>query len=205
MTLTRIGFALLLLGAPLALAIKIWQQRRVLGRSPVVLGHSGERPLARWWERLSPFGLLFWPALWLWIALGRAPLSEPPLRSAGLALIAGGAALAVSSIFLMGRAWRIGIDPENRSELAERGPYRWIRHPIYSGFLVMFAGHVLVVPHRAVLIGAALTAAGVVLQALREERHLHRAFGDRYARYAAATGRFAPRLRGGRRPRIGTG
>ncbi len=198
MAFTRIAFALLFLGAPLVLALKIRQQRRALGRSPVVLGRSSEGLLARWFERLGPFGLLFWPALWLWIALGGAPLSEPPLRSAGLVLVAAGAALTGSSIFLMGRAWRIGIDPENRSELAEGGPYRWIRHPIYSGFLVMFVGNALVVPHPVVLVGAVLTAAGVVLQALRAERHLQRTFGDRYARYAAATGRFAPRLRRGR-------
>ena len=54
---------------------------------------ADKRPLARWFERLSPFGLLFWPAAWLWIALGRAPLSEVPLRVAGLVLIAAGAAL----------------------------------------------------------------------------------------------------------------
>ena len=144
-------------------------------------------------------GLLFWPATWLWIALGRVSLSDSPLRALGLVLIGGGAILSASSVFLMGRAWRIGIDPENRTDLAEHGPYRWIRHPIYSGWLVMLVGHVLVVPHPVVDVAALLTTAGVVVEALREERHLHRTFGERYARYARATGRFAPRLWGARR------
>src|SRR5439155_17881175 len=52
----------------------------------------------------------------------------------GLALIVAGGLLSGSSIFLMGRAWRMGLDPDNRTELAENGPYRWIRHPIYSGW-----------------------------------------------------------------------
>jgi len=91
-------------------------------------------------------------------------------------------------------AWRIGIDPENRTDLAENGPYRWIRHPIYSGWLLMLLGSVLVVPHRAIDLGAIVTAIGVALQARREERHMRETFGERYARYAARTGRFMPRV-----------
>src|SRR2546426_9095251 len=45
----------------------------------------------------------------------------------GLALIVAGGLLSGGSVFLMGRAWRIGLDPANRTELAEDGPYRWIR------------------------------------------------------------------------------
>jgi protein-S-isoprenylcysteine O-methyltransferase Ste14 len=191
---TRLLFALLLLGFPLVLGLKIHAQRRVLGRSPVVLGRADERPLERGFDRLAPFALLFWPTTWLWIALGRAPLNDFAGRVVGVVLVAAGATLSASSVFLMGRAWRIGIDPENRTELAHEGPYRWIRHPIYGGFLVMLVGEMLVVPRPAIVIAALLTAAGVVTQALREERHLHRTFGERYARYVAATGRFLPRV-----------
>ena len=77
--------------------------------------------------------------------LGGAPLSAAPVRALGLAILAAGAALSLASIFLMGRAWRIGIDPENRTELADQGPYRWVRHPIYSGWLVMLIGTVKLV------------------------------------------------------------
>jgi len=193
--MTRAVFALLLVGFPLALAIRLRAQRRALGRSAVVLGKAGRNRLDVWFERLGPFGLLFWPATWLWIVVGRAPLAGPGLRALGLVLVVAGAALSASSIFLMGPAWRIGIDPENRTDLADQGPYRWIRHPIYSGWLLMMAGEVLVVPHPTIAVAALITTAGVVVEALREERHLHRTFGERYARYAAGTGRFAPRLR----------
>ena len=193
--ITRTFFGLLFVGFPVVLAIKIAAQRRALGRSPVVLGRTGQGAVERWFERVSPFGLLFWPAVWLWIALDLAPLRAAPLRHVGLALVAAGAALSAGSVFLMGRAWRIGIDPEQRTELADRGPYRWIRHPIYSGWLVMLVGHVLVVPHPVIDVAAIVTTAGVVFEALREERHLSRTFGERWARYASRTGRFAPRLR----------
>jgi protein-S-isoprenylcysteine O-methyltransferase Ste14 len=107
--------------------------------------------------------------------------------------VAGGLVSAIS-VFLMGRAWRIGLDPENRTELAEDGPYRWIRHPIYSGWLVILAGTVLAVPDATVDVAALVTVLGILVQALREEQHMARTLGERYARYAARTGRFAPRL-----------
>jgi len=112
----------------------------------------------------------------------------------GLALIVAGGLLSGSSIFLMGRAWRMGLDPDNRTELAENGPYRWIRHPIYSGWLLVLLGNVLLIRESAIDVAAAVTALGVFMQAIREEQHMFRTIGERYARYATRTGRFAPRL-----------
>jgi protein-S-isoprenylcysteine O-methyltransferase Ste14 len=192
---TRAVFGLLLVAAPVALLVKIRAQRRSLGRSPVILGRVGVGPLERWFERLGPLALLFWPAVWLWIVVGAAPLAQGTRCRIGTHLVVAGAALSGSSIFLMGRAWRIGIDPDNRTDLADTGPYRWIRHPIYSGWLVMLLGTILVVRHPMIPAAALVTAAGVLYEALREERHLLRTFGERYAQYLARTGRFAPRLR----------
>lgn len=126
--------------------------------------------------------------------VGSAPLGAPPARAVGLVLVVAGAAFSLASVFLMGRAWRIGIDPENRTELAECGPYRWVRHPIYAGWLLVLVGNVLAVPHLLIGVAAIVTTLGVVYQARREEAHLLHAFGDRYARYLARTGRFAPPL-----------
>ena len=93
--LTRAFFALLLIASPLALAVKIWMQRRALGRSPVVLGVAADGAWARWFERFSPLGLLFWPAAWLWIVLGRAPLNTNPGR--GRPAVANGSAVIPDS------------------------------------------------------------------------------------------------------------
>jgi protein-S-isoprenylcysteine O-methyltransferase Ste14 len=192
----RTVFALLLLGFAVGLAVKIARQRRVLGRSPIVLGAAGDGRWFAWWERIASNALIIWPAAWIWVVVGDAPVATGAPAVLGLVLIGLGTALALASIFLMGRAWRIGIDPENRSELAENGPYRWIRHPIYSGMLLVVLGNALVVPHPAVITLTVVTVLGFTLQAYREERHLLRTFGERYERYRARTGRFAPRLRG---------
>jgi protein-S-isoprenylcysteine O-methyltransferase Ste14 len=62
----------------------------------------------------------------------------------------------------------------------------------------MMIGNIVIVPHPVIVLGALITTIGVTIQARREEQHLHRVFGDRYARYAGRTGRFTPRLRGPR-------
>jgi protein-S-isoprenylcysteine O-methyltransferase Ste14 len=193
--ITRAVFAVLAVAFPIGIAVRIRGQRRALGRSPVILGAAGTSSAQAWFERLGPFGLAFWPLAWAWTALGGAPLRGGGTAALGLVLLVAGAGLSLAAVFLMGRAWRIGIDPENRTELAEQGPYRWIRHPIYSGWLVCLLGNVLLVPHPVIGLAAVVTALGAAYQAHREERHLLATFGERYARYMARTGRFVPRLR----------
>lgn len=190
--LARAVLALLAIGFPTVVFLKIAAQRRVLGKSPVILGRAAG--WQGWFERLAPFALFFWPGVWLWGAAGGLPLATGLRLAVGLALMVAGGLLSASSVFLMGRSWRIGLDPDNRTDLAESGPYRWIRHPIYSGWLVMLLGSVLGMPASMIDIAAAVTALGVLTQAMREEQHMLRTLGGRYARYAAHTGRFAPRL-----------
>jgi protein-S-isoprenylcysteine O-methyltransferase Ste14 len=190
--LARTVLAALAIGFPTVVFAKIGVQRRALGRSPVVLGTVPG--WQAWFERLAPFALFFWPVVWLRAAIGRSPLASGIQLALGVVLMVAGGLLSGSSVFLMGRAWRIGIDPENRTELAESGPYGRIRHPIYSGWLIALLGTVLAVRDRAIDVGAVVTTLGVLVQAMREERHLHATFGERYARYAARTGRFLPRL-----------
>jgi protein-S-isoprenylcysteine O-methyltransferase Ste14 len=194
-SLTRAYFALQLLAFGIGIAVKVSRQRQVLGHSPIVLGAAGQGGLVDWWDRLAPILLIFWPACWVWAAMGNTPVADGARGALGLLLSGVGTAFTVASIFLMGRAWRIGIDPSNRSELAEDGPYRWIRHPIYSGMLLVAVGNALLIPHPAVFAVAAASCLGFAFQARREEDHLRRTFGERYTRYLARTGRFAPRLR----------
>ena len=189
--LARAILVVLGLGFPVVVFVKIAAQRRALGRSPVVLGSAGG--WHGWFERSAPIALFFWPVVWLWSAAARV-LATGPRAAIGTTLLVAGGLLSGTSVFLMGRAWRIGLDPENRTDLADRGPYRWIRHPIYGGWLVLVLGSVLLVPDAVIQAGAVVTALGILVQARREERHMLETLGDRYARYAAPKGRFVPRL-----------
>jgi protein-S-isoprenylcysteine O-methyltransferase Ste14 len=68
--------------------------------------------------------------------LGVALWLDPATHSwPGLVLMLGGLALTIAAQWNMGRAWRIGVDPAERSELVRGGLYRAIRNPIYSGWV----------------------------------------------------------------------
>lgn len=77
------------------------------------------------------------------------------------------------------------------------GPYRWVRHPLYSGACVALAALSLVAANW--FLAAAVLAAVALLPALvkKEEGHLLERFAPAYQQYMRATGRFIPRFRTG--------
>ena len=122
------------------------------------------------------------------------------LRWAGLPLgLAAVAGVAVAQQG-MGRSWRIGVDTAG-SELVTAGPFRHVRHPIYSFLVLLHLAVALLVPNAAGIASLALAVLFVELQARAvEEPWLLREHGGAYAAYAARTGRFIPgvgRIRGG--------
>ena len=77
----------------------------------------------------------------------------------------------------------------------DRGPYRVIRHPFYTAYILYWIGFAFAAPHPAVAIGVALIIAAYVFLAGREERLLAAgALGPKYRAYMEGTGRFVPRL-----------
>jgi len=116
-------------------------------------------------------------------------------HAVGLVLAVGGIALTFGAQLAMGDSWRVGVDPEERTDLVTNGPFKLVRNPIYSAMLPTVFGLVLMVP-SALAIAAFLTLlVGLELQVRRvEEPYLLEAHGDEYAAYAARVGRFVPGL-----------
>lgn len=113
----------------------------------------------------------------------------------GVVLAAGGIVLTFLAQLAMGDAWRIGVDPEERTQLVTGGPFELVRNPIYSAMFPTVLGLVLMVPSALAIAGLLALAIGLELQVrLVEEPHLLRTHGDEYADYAARVGRFAPGL-----------
>jgi protein-S-isoprenylcysteine O-methyltransferase Ste14 len=113
----------------------------------------------------------------------------------GVALAVAGIALTVAAQHAMGEAWRIGVDPDERTELVTDGPFAIVRNPIYAAMIPTFAGIALLAPNSLTIAGAILVVMALELQTrLVEEPHLLRAHGDGYAAYAARVGRFLPRI-----------
>ncbi|MDG2523994.1 isoprenylcysteine carboxylmethyltransferase family protein [Stenotrophomonas sp. HITSZ_GD] len=125
---------------------------------------------------------------------GHLPASwHVPMRWAGCALIASGLVLRIWSIHVLARFFTVDVSVQQGHELVRRGPYRWIRHPSYTGALLCFLGlgvglgNALALPLLLVPVGFAFARRIRV-----EEQALREAFPQAYAAYAAQTGRLLP-------------
>jgi protein-S-isoprenylcysteine O-methyltransferase Ste14 len=113
------------------------------------------------------------------------------LLPAGVVLVALGAALGGWALLVMGRHLRIMPEPAADAQLRRRGPYRLIRHPMYSALVLAAAGWLPCDFSWARLACLAALLPVLVFKAAWEERMLGEKFPD-YAAYRAATRRFIP-------------
>jgi protein-S-isoprenylcysteine O-methyltransferase Ste14 len=96
---------------------------------------------------------------------------------------------------LLAAAWKVLYAAQRQHTLAVTGPYAYIRHPQYAGFILIMLGFLLQWPTLLTLLMFPILVAMYVRLARREEREVLAEFGGVYARYAAATPAFFPRLR----------
>lgn len=118
-----------------------------------------------------------------------------PMVAPGVALFAVGSMGTLFAQMSMGDAWRIGVDARERTELVARGLFRWCRNPIFTSMMLLLAGVALLVPNALSVAALIAGVVGLEMQVrLVEEPYLLRTHGEKYARYAARVGRFAPLL-----------
>jgi protein-S-isoprenylcysteine O-methyltransferase Ste14 len=112
---------------------------------------------------------------------------------AGIALTVAGICLTFGAQLAMGDSWRVGVDPEERTELVVVGPFGLVRNPIYSALLPTVLGLVLMAPSALAIVGFFALLAGLEMQVrLVEEPYLLQVHGEEYADYAGRVGRFVP-------------
>jgi protein-S-isoprenylcysteine O-methyltransferase Ste14 len=121
----------------------------------------------------------------------RAVTSDPWLQGIGLALFVLGLALAVWARVYIGRNWGMPMSEKADPELVTTGPYRVIRHPIYSGIILAMIGTAVAVSLYW-LIAVVLLGGYFVYSATREERYLTERFPEAYPRYKKSTKMLIP-------------
>ncbi len=97
--------------------------------------------------------------------------------------------------FLLAGAWNVLYKAQQTHTLATTGPYAYVRHPQYMGFILIMIGFLLQWPTLLTLIMFPILVMMYVRLARREEREVQEEFGEAYIRYAANTPRFFPRPR----------
>jgi protein-S-isoprenylcysteine O-methyltransferase Ste14 len=112
----------------------------------------------------------------------------------GVAIMACGVTIACWARFHLGANWSGVVTLKEGHELIRTGPYRTIRHPIYTGILLAFLGNVLALGQVRGLIGLLIIWLSFYLKARREESFLAQEFGARFNQHTQHTGMFLPKF-----------
>ena len=110
----------------------------------------------------------------------------------GAALTFAGIALAIWARVWIAGNWSSDVTLKRDHELIVDGPYRWVRHPIYTGILLALLGTALAVGEWRGLLAVVLAAAAFWRKLGIEEAVMRRQFGEAYARYAARVPALVP-------------
>lgn len=118
-------------------------------------------------------------------------LHSLPMALTGAILATLGAAVAFSARAAIGRNWGPPQTRRTDTQLVTSGPYAVVRHPIYSGMLLMMIGTAIGLMPAGLLVAA---AAGVYffVSARAEEKHMAERFPDDYPAYRARTKMLIP-------------
>lgn len=112
----------------------------------------------------------------------------------GVVLTYAGATIAIWARLILGQNWSARVTLKVGHELIHSGPYRYVRHPIYTGMLLAMAGTAIVVGEWKGAAAVALSIVTFCLKAQREEQFMVTEFGERYQEYRSQTGFLVPGL-----------
>ena len=114
----------------------------------------------------------------------------------GIALGVAGTGILIWTHRTLDRNFFGGMKIRQGHQLITSGPYRWVRHPMYSAFALLGLAWFLLSGNWIIAgFWLAATALVIVARLNEEERMMLRQFGDDYRIYEQQTGRFLPRLR----------
>lgn len=186
-------------------AVKARRLARKIGKDPNVIPRE---KVGRWMRLVWAPTVAAWCVQpWLaglglgqhtfWLRRRLSPTHPPALWAALLGTLLAIVALVLTVVCWrrMGLSWRIGIDPNERTELIVLGPYRRVRHPIYALSILLMLGVLLAIPTLLMLLTAIIHVTMLQIEARREERHLVKIHGVQYEQYRQSVGRFIPRFR----------
>ena len=129
--------------------------------------------------------LLALPTLPFGFLSGRILPERRSVFFVGFALVVAGLLFTVWARVYLGRNWSGIVTLKDGHELISGGPYRWVRHPIYSGLLLAIAGSAVVRGEWRGLLALVIAFAALWRKLKLEERWLGEAFGEQYAAYRA--------------------
>ena len=102
--------------------------------------------------------------------------------------------LIFGGFILLSSAWRVLYAAQSSGALATTGPYAYVRHPQYVGFIVIMLGFLLQWPTLVTFVMFPILVTMYLRLARREEKEVLAEFGEEYRRYTATTPAFFSRF-----------
>ena len=179
--------------------IQAQRVRKQIGHSPNMTPRTAK-------ERVLWLGWMLVIAVWIgqpffvggenaWAFVRLCPqLAHVAVMISGLTLVVAGYAGTLWCYVIMGSAWRIGVNLQEKNALVTTGPFARVRHPIYALQVVLLAGALCLLPTACSLVLLAFHLACVWLKAADEESYLLATHGEAYRAHIARTGRLFPKV-----------
>ena len=105
-----------------------------------------------------------------------------------------GFALTLWARFILGSNWSGNVTIKVAHELIRTGPYRFVRHPIYTGIILAAAGTAIALDQSRGLAALALLWFSFTIKRLKEEEFMRQTFGTQYIEYSQNTGAIFPTI-----------
>ena len=115
-------------------------------------------------------------------------------RPGGIALMVAGIVLVVWAYAVLGAYWSGSISMREDHRVVTAGPFAYIRHPVYAGFLLGVFGGAIALADPLAFVAAVISVPLMRGRALAEERFLESRLGDEYRAYRRRVRMFVPRL-----------
>jgi len=110
-----------------------------------------------------------------------------------VAMTSAGLLFAIWARAHLGGNWSGTVTMKVGHELVRSGPYRWVRHPIYTGIFLAVLGMAVERRELRSIVALALIYAGFFLKIRKEEQFMNTLFGAGYDEYRRTTGALIPR------------
>jgi protein-S-isoprenylcysteine O-methyltransferase Ste14 len=148
------------------------------------------------------YGVFAWAAMLLMIdrntlgAWGRSTILPQStwMNWGAVAFAVVGFAITVWARAILGSNWSGTVTIKVEHELIRTGPYRWVRHPIYSGLIMALLGTLIALDQWRGIVALPLLWVAFAIKYLKEEQAMRQTFGEQYDEYSQTTGAIFPRL-----------
>ena len=132
----------------------------------------------------------------VWISWLNWPNLPPTgwVTAVAVGMTSAGLLFAIWARVHLGGNWSGTVTMKVGHELVRSGPYRWVRHPIYTGVFLAALGTGLERRQLRSIVALVLIYAGFFRKIRKEEQFMHVLFGTAYDEYRRTTGALIPRL-----------